>query len=40
MKITNHAYKWIQQRGLDITVIKIIEETILLKYIKKATKAF
>lgn len=40
MKITNYAYKRIQQRGIDTTVIKIIEETVPIKYIKKANKAF
>ncbi|GAB62407.1 MAG: hypothetical protein DWB56_10225 [Candidatus Jettenia sp.] len=36
MKIKNYAYKRIQQRGLDTTVIKIIEETVPIKYIKKS----
>ena len=32
MKISRHAQKRLQQRGLDLTVLQIIEEVILPKY--------
>ena len=40
MKITKHAYKRIQQRGLDITVLRIVDELVLSRYKNQSQRIF
>ena len=40
MKITKHAAKRVQQRGLDIVVLRIIEELVSSKYNNQSQQIF
>ena len=40
MQITKHASKRLQQRGLDITVLRIVEELVLSKYNNQSQQIF
>jgi hypothetical protein len=40
MKMSRHAQKRLQQRGLDLTVLQIIEEVILPKYSNNSQQFF